>query len=264
MSAMMGCSPNCQECGACSSRGAHAPGNGASYEQNERASLAASSPRDTMIEAIVAEVVKTISGRDSVHGNDTPGHAKIPLGVSNKHIHLRESSFKLLFGQDAQPRVYRNLYQPGEFALEQTCIIVGPKMRPLHDVRILGPFRTYDQVEVSFTDAVLLGINPPVKDSGDLVGAAPITIVGPKGSLVLEQGAIIANRHMHMTTRDASRLGVKQGDMVRVSIPGVKNTIFGNVLVRTNDAWKLQLHLDTDDANAAHAVCDQDTIFMGK
>jgi putative phosphotransacetylase len=255
MSAMMGCSPNCQECGACMARGNHA-GNGTS-----RALL---SSQDTMIDAIVAEVVRTISGHQVENNNAGTALSKIPLGVSNKHIHLREASFKLLFGPDAQPIIFRNLYQPGEFALEQTCIIVGPKMRPLHDVRILGPFRSYDQVEVSFTDAVLLGINPPVKESGDLSGAAPITIVGPKGSLVLDQGAIIANRHLHMTTKDASRFGVKQGDMVKVSIPGVKDTIFGNVLVRTNDAWKLQLHLDTDDANAAHAVCDQEAVFLGK
>lgn len=254
MSAMMGCSPNCQECGACSARGSHA-GNGSSH--------ASHASRDTMIEAIVAEVVRTISGHAAA-GDAGQALSKIPLGVSNKHIHLREASFKLLFGPDAEPRIYRNLYQPGEFALEQTCIIVGPKMRPLYDVRILGPFRAYDQVEVSFTDAVLLGINPPVKESGDLAGAAPITIVGPKGTLVLDQGAIIANRHLHMTTGDAARFGVKQGDMVKVSIPGVKDTIFGNVLVRTNDAWKLQLHLDTDDANAAHAVCDQEAVFLGK
>jgi putative phosphotransacetylase len=246
MSNTPGCSPHCQECGACNAR--HA-------ESNRPL------PHDAFINSIVEEVVKTLQvGTSGLQ----PQFPKIPLGVSNHHIHLREESFKVLFGSTAEPKVYRELYQPGEFALTQTCIIVGPKMRPIHDVRILGPFRKYDQVEVSFTDSVALGINPPVKDSGDLQGASHITIVGPAGSLVLKEGAIIANRHLHMTPKDAAAFGVRQGDFVKIKLPGVKSTTYENVLVRTNESWKLQLHLDTDDANAAHVVCNQDALFLGK
>jgi putative phosphotransacetylase len=208
-------------------------------------------------------VVKTLKGHDPVHHSYTPVGKKIPLGVSNRHIHLQEQSFKLLFGANAQPETFRELYQPGEFALKQTCIIVGPKMKPIHSVRILGPFRKYDQVEVSFTDAISLGIDPPVKDSGDLRGAAPITIVGPAGSLVLKEGAIIASRHLHMTSSDAAAFNLTPGQFVTIKIPGVKTTIYDNVLVRTNDGWKLQLHLDTDDANAAHVVCNQEALLLG-
>jgi putative phosphotransacetylase len=137
-------------------------------------------------------------------------------------------------------------------------------MRPIHDVRILGPFRGYDQVEISFTDAMRLGINPPIRDSGDLRGAAPVTIVGPAGSLVLREGAIIANRHVHMASSDADRFGVRAGDFIKIQLPGAKGSIYERVLVRTNEKWKLQLHLDTDDANAAHVVCNQTAIFAGK
>jgi putative phosphotransacetylase len=242
----MGCSPFCQECGACASRGKP-------------------SSQNTNIDMIVDEVVKSITGTAQDNASSSVEHyPKIPLGISNRHIHLREDAFKVLFGADAQPRVYRQLYQPGEFALAQTCIIVGPKMRPIHDVRILGPFRKYNQVEISFTDSVALGINPPVRDSGDLHGAAAITIVGPAGSLVLKEGAIIANRHLHATAKDAAALGIAQGDLVKIKLPGVKSTTYENVLVRTNDSWKLQLHLDTDDANAAHVVCNQDALLIGK
>ncbi len=170
----------------------------------------------------------------------------------------------MLFGADAKMEKYRDLYQPGEFAAIQTCLIAGPKMRTIENVRILGPFRKYDQVEISFTDAVALGLRPPVRDSGNLSGAAPITLVGPKGTLVLKEGAIIANRHVHMTSADAAAFGVKQGDYISVKLPGIKSTVFEQTLVRTNDTWKLQLHLDTDDANAAHVACNQQAVFMGK
>jgi putative phosphotransacetylase len=248
MSVIQGCSPYCQECGACSAR--------------KYASSAATPEHEVIIESIVAEVVRTLIGPDASH-EGRPTH-RIPLGVSNRHIHLQEASFKTLFGPEAEPQIYRELYQPGEFALKQTCIIVGPKMRPIHSVRILGPFRKYDQVEVSFTDSISLGIDPPVKDSGDLRGAAPITVVGPAGSLVLGEGAIIAGRHVHMTPRDAAMMGVSSGQFITVKIPGVKTTIYDNVLVRTNEAWKLQLHLDTDDANAAHVVCNQEALLTGR
>jgi putative phosphotransacetylase len=252
MASISGCSPYCQECGACSARPAP---NG-------------SLPSTDMIDLIVAEVVKTIS---TGAGASVPAARAlsssmptIPLGISNRHIHLREESFKVLFGVDAKPQIYRYLYQPGEFALTQCCIVVGPKMRPLHDVRILGPFRKYDQVEVSFTDSIALGVNPPVRDSGDLQGAAAVTLIGPAGSLALREGAIIANRHLHMTTKDSALFGVGPGDLVKIRLPGVKSALYENVLVRTNDAWKLQLHLDTDDANAAHVTCNQEAFFMGK
>lgn len=158
----------------------------------------------------------------------------------------------------------RPLYQPGEFASKHTLTIVGPKLRSIPGVRILGPLRNYDQVEVSLTDAVFLGIDPPVTNSGNLKDAAPLTLVGPNGSVYLEKCAIVANRHLHMPSSEAARLGVKEGDLCRVRIGGDKPTIFENVLVRTNDNWKLQIHLDTDDANAANVREDTLVEFLGK
>jgi putative phosphotransacetylase len=235
----------CQECGACAVR-----------------SVSSDQSHEALISTIVDAVLRDLGKQDI--SNSASQQLTIPLGVSNHHIHLREESFKTLFGETAKPEIYRDLYQPGEFALKQTCMIIGPKMRPIHEVRVLGPFRSYDQVEVSFTDAMQLGLNPPICDSGDLGNAAPITIIGPAGSLVLQHGAIIANRHVHMNLSDAERFGVKQGDFIKVKLAGAKPSVFEKVLVRTNKAWKLQIHLDTDDANAAHVVCNQAAIFVGK
>jgi putative phosphotransacetylase len=217
--------------------------------------------QETLISTVVDAVLKSLQGPKA---SSSSQQLTIPVGVSNHHIHLREESFKKLFGTSAEPEKYRDLYQTGEYAMKQTCMIIGPKMRPIHDVRVLGPFRSYDQVEVSLTDAIQLGIKPPVCDSGDLGNAAPVTIIGPVGSLVLERGAIIASRHVHMSPSDAEMFGVKQGDFIKVRIEGLKPSVFERVLVRVNKSFKLQMHLDTDDANAAHVVCNQDAIFAGK
>ncbi len=215
---------------------------------------------ESLIDLIVAEVKKSLqaSGAQELNGN------AIPLGVSNRHIHLTEETFKKLFGRNAEFEVMRPLYQPGEFASKHVLTIVGPKQRPISGVRILGPLRSYDQVEDSLTDAVVLGINPPVVNSGTLDNACPLTLVGPAGSVYLPKCAIVASRHVHMTSKDASRFGVKEGDYCKVRVGGIKSTIFENVLVRINDAWKLQIHLDTDDANAANVREDTVAEFIEK
>jgi putative phosphotransacetylase len=188
----------------------------------------------------------------------------IPLGVSNRHIHLTPGTFEKLFGKGAEFKQMKPLYQPGEFASVHTLTIVGPKMKSIPNVRILGPLRKYDQVEVSLTDAVFLGINPPVTNSGSLEKAEPLTLVGPEGAVYLEKCAIVANRHIHMTNSEAGALGVSNGDYCRVKVGGEKGTIYENVLIRTNDNWKLQIHLDTDDANAANIREEITVEFMGK
>jgi putative phosphotransacetylase len=188
----------------------------------------------------------------------------IPLGVSNRHIHLTPQTFARLFGESATFEEMRPLYQPGEFASKHTLTIVGPKLRSIPAVRILGPLRKYDQVEVSLTDAVYLGVDPPVANSGTLDNAAPLTLVGPHASVFLEKVAIVASRHIHMTSADAVRFGVRDGDFCTVRVPGAKSVIFENVLIRTNDAWRLQIHLDTDDANAANIRSDATVEFLGK
>lgn len=217
---------------------------------------------DELVDLIVKEVQVVLATRTA--DATTARDGMIPLGISNRHIHLTEKTFHTLFGAETEFEVMRPLYQPGEFASKHLLTIVGPKLRSIPNVRILGPLRSYDQVEVSLTDAIYLGIDPPVTNSGSLENAAPLTLVGPQGSLYLDRCAIIANRHIHMPTKDAERLGVKNGDFCRVRVGGDKSTIFEQVLIRTNDNWKLQIHLDTDDANAANIRDAVDVEFLGK
>ena len=219
---------------------------------------------NALIDLIVAEVKTVLLNNSSAINNSHIGSKSIPLGVSNRHIHLTQETFQKLFGSDAEFEVMRPLYQPGEFASKHTISVVGPKLRNIPSIRILGPLRSYDQVEVSMTDAIFLGINPPVVNSGTLDEAAPLTLIGPKGSVYLEKCAIIASRHVHMTNSDAVKFGLKNGDFCKVRIGGNKGTIYENVLVRTNDDWKLQIHLDTDDANAANIIDETSVEFIGK
>jgi putative phosphotransacetylase len=236
----------CQECGAC--RGAIDATPSIESDNN-------------LVEIIVDEVVKTIYGieKTAESSSELP---LIPLGVSNRHIHLTETTFQKLFGSETKLETFRELYQPGDIAAKQAVTIVGSKMRAIENVRILGPLRDYDQVELSLTDAIQLGINPPIRNSGDLKGSAPLTLVGPKGAIFLKECAIIANRHMHMPGDIAQKFAVNDGDFCKIRIGGLKGTIFENVLVRINDAWKLQMHLDTDDANAANVRCKTKVEFI--
>jgi putative phosphotransacetylase len=224
-------------------------------------------PQEELIDVIVKSIHAALRseprGKNSTRESGLQSR-RIPLGISNRHIHLTSKTFHQLFGDKAEFASMRPLYQPGEFASIHTLTIVGPKLRSIPGIRILGPLRNYDQVEVSLTDAIFLGIDPPVTNSGNLKDAAPLTLVGPNGSVYLEKCAIVANRHLHMTTDDAERLGVKEGDYCKVHIGGEKPTVFENVLVRTNDNWKLQIHLDTDDANAANVREETFAEFLGK
>jgi putative phosphotransacetylase len=218
---------------------------------------------EQLVDIIVDEVVKILDAKPDVKDNKykMPG---IPLGVSNHHVHITQGTFKKLFGQDTEFESEFDLYQPGEFATPHVVTIIGPKLRAIQNVRILGPIREYDQVELSLTDAIQLGINAPVKNSGDLKGAAPLTLVGPKSSVYLEECALIPTRHIHMTNDHAKIFGVENGDLCKVRIAGKKSTTFENVRVRVNDTWKLQIHLDTDDANAANVRCASEVEFIGK
>jgi propanediol utilization protein len=210
---------------------------------------------EELINIVVKEIydfLQTDSESNKLTDQTDPQFPFIPLGISNRHIHLTDETFHKLFGDNVEFEVMRPLYQPGEFASKHTLTIVGPKLRSIPNVRILGPLRKYDQVEVSLTDAIFLGINPPVVNSGSLDNAVPLTLVGPNSSVYLKKCAIIANRHIHISDKDAEKHGLKNGDFCKIKIPGEKSTVFENVLIRTNKNWKLQIHLDTDDANAAN------------
>jgi len=171
---------------------------------------------------------------------------KIPVGISNRHIHLKEEIYNLLFDEELTKR--NDLNQPGEFASNQVLTIKTAKNK-INNVRILGPLRDYDQVEISKTDAYLLGINPPIRKSGDLVNTPAIILVGPKGEVELNNAVIIAERHIHMTNAFALANNFYDDEEVNIKIAGEKPGII-EAKVKTSDEAYLELHLDTDDANA--------------
>ncbi|QGP93551.1 Phosphate propanoyltransferase [Neomoorella glycerini] len=174
---------------------------------------------------------------------------EVPVGVSGRHVHLTREHLQALFGPGYELTKVRDLGQPGEFAAKETVTVIGPK-GVLEKVRIIGPLRSYSQVELSRTDCFKLGVNPPVRDSGDHEGSPGCVLVGPAGVVTLNQGVIIALRHIHMPTNDARRYGLKDKDMVNVQVGSERGLIFQNVLVRVHPNYRLEFHIDTDEANA--------------
>lgn len=181
---------------------------------------------------------------------------KINVGVSNRHVHLNNDDYKLLFGDI--PLTKRNdLTQPNTFASDLTVTITGTK-RSIENVRVLGPNRSYTQVEVSKTDAYTLGLNPPVRNSGDLEGASEITITGSKGSIT-RNAAIIASRHIHVDKNIRNEHNLEGVEMVSVKINGEKGGVIDNVYLKDSEEAYFELHLDTDDANA-HLIKQGDEV----
>ena len=175
---------------------------------------------------------------------------KIPIEISARHTHLSETDAEILFGAGFILSKLRDLSQTGQFAAQETVKLVGPKSQ-IDKVRVLGPYRKITQVEISETDAKELGLEPPVRDSGNLAGSAGVKIIGPAGELNLKQGVILALRHIHMDPATAENLVVKNGDRVKVEFSGARNLLIENVLVRVDPSFRLALHIDTDEANAA-------------
>ncbi|MBN2565681.1 MAG: phosphate propanoyltransferase [Candidatus Eisenbacteria bacterium] len=200
------------------------------------------------VEKLASEVIRRLRGEDRNAGEPS---GDIPVAVSVRHIHVSRGVLDRLFGEGFQLTRLRDLRQPGEFASEQTVTAVGRSMKAIECVRVLGPLRPYTQLELSGTDAVRLGLNPPVRESGNLVGSEPVTLVGPMGAVQLKEGAIMATRHIHMTERDAGQYGVRNGDRVRIRFAGDRALVLENVLIRVAKNAALEFHIDTDDANAA-------------
>ena len=173
---------------------------------------------------------------------------KVNIGVSARHVHVTKEDVKILFGEGYELTKKVDLSQPGQYACNEQVIIKGEK-GSIERVRILGPERSKTQVEVSKTDSFALGIKPPVRNSGDLEGAASVTIIGPKGEIT-KNAAIIASRHLHINSSDAEKLGIINKEFVTLKIGGEKPGILENVYVRISDSFVYEVHLDTDDANA--------------
>jgi len=178
-------------------------------------------------------------------------HPDIPVAISARHVHLTPATIEQLFGRGYALRVHAPLSQPGQYAAEETVTLVGPKGELAH-VRVVGPPRHADQVEISRSDEVLLGIDAPVRTSGKLGATPGIKIVGPGGEVNLPHGVVIAKRHIHMNPQDAERLGVRDHEVVQVAVHSDgRDLIFGDVVIRVSPDYRLELHLDTDEGNAA-------------
>ncbi len=173
----------------------------------------------------------------------------IPVGISNRHIHLSQTDLETLFGAGYQLTKIKELSQPGQYACKETLTIAGPK-GAIEKVRILGPTRSESQVEILQADCFKLGITAPVKLSGDLQGTPGITLIGPKGSIYLSKGLMIAQRHIHMTLEDAKNLGVTDGEIVNIQVDGLRGGTYSNVIIRANNTSALECHIDTEEANA--------------
>ncbi len=180
---------------------------------------------------------------------ETKGYM-VPIGISARHVHLTQEHVEILFGKGYKLTRKKDL-MGGQFAANEEVTIVGTKLRAIENVRVLGPVRTKSQVEISKTDSYKLGIGVPVRESGDVAGSAPIALVGPKGTVYLQEGCIIARRHVHMSPGDAKASGQKDRNIVSVKVENERGTIFNHVQVRVDERFTLEMHIDADEANGA-------------
>lgn len=173
----------------------------------------------------------------------------VPVGVSARHIHLTQEDVEKLFGAGYQLTKKKEL-MGGQFAANEQCTVVGLKLRAIENVRILGPVRKKSQIEISATDARTLGVNAPLRQSGDTAGSAPVALVGPKGVVYLQEGCIVAARHIHMTPAEAASVSLKDGDYVSVRMGNERSAVLDHVKIRVDESFSLEMHIDTDEANA--------------
>ena len=210
-------------------------------------SLASPIDRST-VEQIVREIVFRQAGPTQPPAATQP---ELVVSISARHVHLTDEHVEVLFGADHTLTPMKPLYQDGFYAAEETVMVVGPRRRMLPTVRILGPTRSFSQVELAFTDSISLGVDAPVRHSGRIDGTPGCVLVGPAGVVELEQGVIRAARHVHMNHRAAEHYGVKNGDEMNLRIESPAcSVVFEDVLVRADDTSKLEVHIDTDEGNA--------------
>jgi putative phosphotransacetylase len=213
------------------------------------------------VEGLVREVLTArLRGEQAPGVREGRGSAKpqaaggppnpLVVNVSARHMHVTPGDLEVLFGAGAKLTKLKDLYQEGEFASEQLVTLVGPRQRIIPNVRILGPVRNYTQVELSYTDGIYLGVDLPLRISGNHEGSPGITILGPKGAISIPKGVIRAERHVHMSTADMTYYGVKDGDQMKLKIEGPCGVTFDKVRVRFHPKVVLEVHIDTDEGNA--------------
>jgi putative phosphotransacetylase len=188
---------------------------------------------------------------------------KVAMEGSGRHIHVTREHLDALFGPGFQLENKKCLSQPGEFASNSKVDLIGPK-GTIKGVSILGPCRKVTQIELSFSDARILGINPPIRESGDVAGSAPITLEGPCGTLELSEGAIIAKRHLHMTDADGEKYGIRDKEIVQIRVEGPRALIFDEVVARVSPKYATYAHIDYDEINAAGLFSDLTGIVIKK
>jgi acetate kinase len=211
---------------------------------------------------IARETLKTLARREATRIVENQPEKQIPIEVSAHHVHLCLAHFESLFGSGRDLTHRSDLSQPGQYACRETVNLIGPKGR-VDRVRVLGPLRGDSQIEISMTEEYKLGIKAPIRPSGDLEGTPGITLEGPRGALRLDQGVICAVRHIHMSPEDALSYGLKDRDVISVKVEGHRTLIFGDVLVRIHPDFRLSMHIDTDEANAAGIVTGMQGALTG-
>ncbi len=199
------------------------------------------------VEALVRQVVGQRLGGTPTRAGSAP---KLVVNISARHMHVSPEHLEILFGPGAKLTVMRDLYQDGQFASDQTVTIIGPRHRTITNLRILGPTRKDSQIELASTDGIAMGLNLPVRMSGNVKGTPGCIVLGPKGHIELKEGVIRAQRHAHMHPDEAAYYGVKNGDKMRLRVHGSCPTTFEEIICRVDKAVKLEVHLDTDEGNA--------------
>ncbi|MGN0930835.1 MAG: phosphate propanoyltransferase [Thermoguttaceae bacterium] len=207
---------------------------------------------DAVVAALTGGKVAAVNAQSTPKAAEpTPKKSELVVSISARHIHLTDADVETLFGKGKKLTKMKDLYQDGFYAANETVMLIGPRKRMLPSVRILGPTRKESQVELAYTDAISLGIDPPVRESGKLEDTPGCVLVGPAGVVELKKGVIRAARHVHMSPEDAAFYGVKDKDMMKLRVTsGVCSVVFEDVLVRVGKNIKLEVHLDTDEGNA--------------
>lgn len=201
----------------------------------------------SVVEQIVRQVALEYLGRPANGVSPAP---ELTVLASARHMHICREDMDVLFGKGSELTVYKDLYQVGNFAANEKVTIIGPRSRLISNLRILGPMRKQSQIELAFTDAISLGIDAPVRLSGNIADTPGAIIMGPKGSIELKQGIIRAAIHVHMNPAEAAHFGVKQGDLMKLKVGGPAGITFDKVHVRIDPTSRLNVHMDTDEANA--------------
>lgn len=208
----------------------------------------------SLVESLVRQTLFTQIGREFQASAQTP---TLVVNSSARHMHVTQENLEVLFGKGYKLQVHKWLYQEGQFASTATVTLVGPRDRIIPQLRILGPCRNLTQIELAYTDSVYLGLPVPVRASGDIKGTTGGVVIGPKGVIEMKEGIIRAARHVHMSPADAAFYGVKHGEYMTLRVEAEKcTTRFDDMLVRVDPSFKLEVHIDTDEANAcdlAHA-----------